>query len=146
MKVALGTSCCLATTKTLQMQIEAMGYHVIDVNNGELQNTVTISLKIAQLVNDKSVERGVIIDQHGQLPFMIASKFPHTMVAPVFDDYSAQLTAEHNNTNIICLACAFLGEEYMIHLAGKFLKTPFAAGRHLVRTDMIDEILKKEEE
>lgn len=145
MKVALGTSCCLTTTKALQREIEAMEHHVVDVNNGELQDAATISIKIAQLVNDNIVERGIIIDQYGQLPFMIASKFPHTMAAPVFDDYSAQLTAEHNNANIICLACAFVGEEYMIHLATKFLATPFAAGRHLVRTDMIDEILKKEE-
>ena len=144
MKVVIGTCGFVKTTTAIIAKLQTMGHEIIDLNKGESRDAVKVHLKVARLINEKKADRGIIIDLYAQLSFMITTKFPHTMVAPVFDDYSAQLTAQHNNANIICLAGAILGHDYIIHLATTFMQTKFDAGRHLVRTEMMDEILKKE--
>ena len=74
---------------------------------------------------------------------MTASKFPNVIAAPIYDDYSAELTAEHNNSNVLCFGTALLGTEYIINLLEKFLNSHYQHGRHQERVDMLIKILNE---
>ena len=102
---------------------------------------LAISHEVGRAVSQKEVDRGIVIDDFAQLPFMVTTKYPHTMVAPVFNEYSAELTIEHNNSNIICLGAALTAPPLTMELIKIYCKCTFDAGRHLVRTNMIEAML-----
>ncbi len=130
----------------IKMYLHQQGHTIVNENYNaqNADDIVQLSLEAGQLISEKKVDRAIIIDDYAQVPAMIIAKFQHAVVAPVFDDYSAQLTAQHNNANVICLATKISAYDYILYLIRIFMEARFDAGRHLVRTDMLDEILKRE--
>ena len=63
----------------------------------------------------------------------IRAALAHTQVC-------AQLARQHNNANILCLAGRFLSKDKALKLTQIFLQTPFLAGRHKNRVDMLDKL------
>lgn len=143
MKIMIG---CVKPFQKLQQQIAAYlsdcGHEVIFVKTD--QNITAIAHEVGRNVSEKIVDRAIIIDDFAQLPFMITTKYPHTMVAPIFNEYSAELTIEHNNTNIICLGAALISPILTLELVKIYFNSNFDGGRHLVRTDMIASMIKGE--
>ena len=145
MKIIIGTTNFFEIQREIITFLKNKGYDAIDINENKEYDIFDISVKAAKLVSDKKIDRAIIIDDYAQDSFIITSKFKHNVVAPVYEDYTAELTTEHNNTNIICLGGKLLAPEYMKSLIETFLDSTFEAGRHLVRTDMLEELLIKEE-
>ena len=57
----------------------------------------------------------------------------------VSDTYSARLSREHNNSNILCLGQRVVGEGLAKEIVEVWLNTDFLGERHLRRIAMIDE-------
>ena len=60
--------------------------------------------------------------------------------APCIDLYSARLSREHNDANVICLGARLFGAELALEIVRIFLATPFEGGRHVRRIDKIRQI------
>ncbi|MEG0124321.1 MAG: RpiB/LacA/LacB family sugar-phosphate isomerase [Malacoplasma sp.] len=86
----------------------------------------------------------IVIDDYGILPFMILGKMKGSVVAVLEDEYSAKLTKQHNNSNIIILPSMALGIGLMLSIIDAFLLSDFEKGRHLERIEMLDILLDKE--
>ena len=56
------------------------------------------------------------------------------------DVYTARLTREHNNANVLALGSMVVGEGLALELIDAFLNAKFEGGRHQRRLDMLDEI------
>ena len=56
------------------------------------------------------------------------------------DIYTARLTREHNNANVLALGSMVVGEGLALELIDAFLNAEFEGGRHQRRLDMLDEI------
>lgn len=56
------------------------------------------------------------------------------------DAYTARLTREHNNANVLALGSMVVGEGLALTLIDTFVNAKFEGGRHQRRLDMLDEI------
>lgn len=142
--IAFANLGCLspAQEKEVITLMESLDKQVIKV---DYTNDAFASIyNFGQTVITKKAHRGIVIDDYGSLPFMVLGKMKGSIVAQISDEHSAHMTSEHNGSNMITLGCQLSSMTGLKNIITKYLKTPFAAGRHLVRTDMLDEMLKQE--
>ena len=59
---------------------------------------------------------------------------------PITEPYSARLSRQHNNTNIVAFGARVIGVETAKDIVDAWLGAEYEGGRHQVRIDMIDEI------
>lgn len=95
---------------------------------------------VASEVSKGIAPLGILICGTGIGMALTANKFKGVRASVVGDLYSARMTREHNDLNILCLGARVIGPGVAIDIVDLFLKTPFAAGRHLVRLDKITTI------
>ncbi|WP_368486376.1 RpiB/LacA/LacB family sugar-phosphate isomerase [Spiroplasma sp. DGKH1] len=145
MKIAIGTNKFLGHLEMVKDLLTDLQYEIIDVNNKVPKDIFEASFEVAKLVNDHQADRGIIIDEFGNGGFMVAAKFKNNIVAQLSDEHSAHMTREHNNANIITLGAELTGDEALKAIVTRYFATEFAGGRHLVRTDMLGELLKEEQ-
>jgi ribose 5-phosphate isomerase B len=71
---------------------------------------------------------------------MAANKFKGIRAALCGDVFSAKMSKEHNNANIICMGGRVLGRELANMIVDTYLEAEFQGGRH---ADRIKKIHKK---
>ena len=96
--------------------------------------------KVARLVADGQVERGVLICGTGIGMSIAANKVRGVRAAVVQDELTAELSRSHNDANILCLSGDLLGERLIEKIVQVFLRTAFAGGRHARRIRKIEAI------
>lgn len=82
-------------------------------------------------------ERGILICGTGIGISIAANKCPGIRAALCGDVFSAQMSREHNNANVLCLGERVLGVGLAEMIADTWLNTEFAGGRHQRRVDKI---------
>ena len=73
---------------------------------------------------------------------MAANKYKGIRAALCSDVYSAKMTKQHNNANIICMGGRVIGRELAFMIVDAWLETEFEGGRHANRIAKIHEIEK----
>ena len=96
--------------------------------------------KVARLVAKGEVERGVLICGTGVGISLAANKVHGIRACVCSDPYSAKLSREHNNTNIIAFGARVVGPELAKMIVDEWLGATFQGGRHQRRIDMLAEI------
>ncbi len=81
---------------------------------------------------------GILVCGTGIGMSMAANKHRGIRAACCSDTYSARLTREHNDANVLCLGGRVVGEGLALDMTDLFLSTPFAGGRHQARVDMLN--------
>ena len=56
------------------------------------------------------------------------------------DTFSARLTRQHNDSNILCLGERITGSGLALDIVDEWLNASFEGGRHQRRVDMINEL------
>lgn len=103
-----------------------------------------IGLAVAEAVKNKEADRGIVICGTGIGIGISANKVPGIRCAMVSDVYSAQMTREHNDANMIAMGGRTLGPGLAVMIVDKFLNTDFSyEQRHQRRIDKITEIEQK---
>ena len=62
------------------------------------------------------------------------------------EPYSARLSKQHNNTNIIAFGARVIGIELAKMIVDEWLNAEYEGGRHQVRIDMIKDIEEKQKQ
>ncbi|BDV02186.1 MAG: galactose-6-phosphate isomerase subunit LacA [Candidatus Hepatoplasma vulgare] len=106
-------------------------------NLSYIKEIVNISEKIV-LNNNK--DRLITIDESGGLGFCAAAKVKKMIVAQCADQHSAHMTREHNNALGISLGADITNIFIAKEISKLFLETEFAAGRHMIRIDMLNKL------
>lgn len=99
-----------------------------------------IAVKVARLVANGEVERGILICGTGVGMSIAANKIPGIRATPAHDDITAELSRRHNDSNILCLSADLLGERLINHIVTIWLTTEFDGGRHARRIEKIHEL------
>lgn len=86
--------------------------------------------KVAHAVSTGEVDRGILVCGTGIGMSIIANKFPGIRAALVHDEFTAQMSKEHNNANILVMGGRILSVEQGVKLAEIWLDTEFEGGRH----------------
>ena len=69
---------------------------------------------------------------------MAAGKHTGVRAATVHDRFTAQMSREHNDANVLCLGARVLDEELALELAEYWLGVPFGGDRHAHRVGKIE--------
>jgi ribose 5-phosphate isomerase B len=147
MKIALG-----ADHAGFELKEKVRGY--LQKNGYEVQDEGTVSnesvdypdfaKKVAEDVVEKRAELGILVCGSGIGMSIAANKVPGIRAANVASEYDAQYSREHNDANVLALGARTLDEPKAITIIDKWLKTPFAGGRHQRRVDKIAAIEREE--
>ncbi|MCR5290500.1 MAG: ribose 5-phosphate isomerase B [Treponema sp.] len=120
---------------------ECVDYGSYDPNAKD--NYPEYGLKVAEAITSGAVEKGVLICGTGVGISLAANKVPGIRACVCSEPYTAKLTVEHNNANIIALGARVVGVELAKMIVDTFFSAQFQGGRHAERIQMITDIEKK---
>ncbi|MCP3761482.1 ribose 5-phosphate isomerase B [Domibacillus sp. A3M-37] len=103
------------------------------------------AIPVAEKVAAGEFDRGILICGTGIGMSITANKVKGIRCALVHDVYSAKLTRQHNDTNIIAMGERVIGAGLAREIAQTWLTTNFEAGRHATRIGKIAEYEEKSE-
>ena len=100
----------------------------------------------AKKVCEKVLEtegRGILVCGTGIGMSIAANKFKGIRASHCTDTFSARMTREHNNSNVLCLGERITGQDLALDIVKIWLETPFSNGeRHIHRLELIEELEK----
>ena len=99
--------------------------------------------KVCKAIINGEINKGILICGTGIGISIAANKFKGIRCAHVTDEFQAQMSAEHNDANMIALGGRVSDEISAKVMVKRFLETEFAGGRHKNRVDKILRIEEK---
>lgn len=143
MKLAIGNDhTAVEMKKQIMLYLQQQGIEVIDLGTNDTASfSYPISgYKVAKLVAAGEVDGGVLICGTGVGISLAANKVEGIRACVCSEPYSARLSKQHNNTNIICFGTRVVGIEMAKMIVDEWVHAEFQGGRHQTRVDMIMEI------
>ncbi len=122
-----------------------LGVTVTDAGT-EDENSVSYvdyAAKVAGAVSRGAFPKGILLCGTGLGMSMAANRFPNVRAALCNDLFSARLSREHNDANILVLGGRIIGDVLAKEIVKTWLETPFEGGRHLDRIQSIEMLLSK---
>ena len=92
---------------------------------------------VGRAVASGECERGIVICGTGIGISMAANKVRGVRCALCGDCYSAQMSREHNDANVLALGARVLGEGLALKIVDTYLDSSFQGGRHARRVAKI---------
>jgi len=112
--------------------LQARGLECVDygTNGSDSVDYPDFGAKVSHAVSRGDMEKGILICGTGIGMSIIANKFPGIRAALVHDEFTAQMSKEHNNANILVMGGRILSVEQGVKLVEIWLDTEFEGGRH----------------
>ncbi|MDF2545644.1 ribose 5-phosphate isomerase B [Anaerosolibacter sp.] len=146
MKIALGSDHGgFKLKEEIKKYLEERGiaYQDFGTNSSESVDYPAFGMKVAEAVVEGACERGILCCGTGIGISISANKVPGIRCAVVTDTFSAQMSREHNNANILALGERVVGVGLALKIVEVWLETEFAGGRHENRVNQIGDIEAK---
>jgi len=99
-----------------------------------------ICADVARLVTAGKADRGIVIGGSGQGEQMAANKVRGVRAALCNDLYTARMSREHNDANVLALGGRIVAFGLAEEIVTLWLGTAFEGGRHQRRVDQITDI------
>ena len=99
--------------------------------------------EVAGKVSRGEVEKGLLICGAGIGMSIAANRFPGVRAALCHDSFTARVSREHNNANILVLGGRMIGKGLAREILKIWLETEFQGGRHQRRLDKITALEEK---
>ena len=99
-----------------------------------------IAKTVCEAVAGGECENGILVCGTGIGMSIAANKVNGIRAALCTDVYSAKMTKQHNNSNVICLGGRVTGRELAFMIVDTWLDETFLGGRHQNRIDKISEL------
>lgn len=143
MKIALGADHGGFELKNeIRAHLEGQGIEILDVgtNSKESVDYPQYGFKVGQAILQGKADLGIVVCGTGIGISIAANKVPGIRAALCTETYSARMSREHNNANVLALGGRVTGVGLALDIVDIFIKTPFAGGRHARRVDLITSI------
>ncbi len=98
--------------------------------------------KVSESVASGTIDRGILICGTGIGMSIVANRYPNIRAALCHDHFTAQMSREHNDANILVMGERVVGKGVALEIVKTWLDTEFAGGRHQKRLDKITAIEK----
>ena len=139
MKIAIGCDHgALALKNTVKAHLEKKGYEVCDYGTYTLDSCdyPDFAEKAAKAVASGECEKGIVMCTTGIGISIAANKVKGVRCALLADTWSAKMTREHNDTNMMAMGAAIVGEMLALQIVDTWLGTEFSnEARHQRRID-----------
>jgi ribose 5-phosphate isomerase B len=140
MRIAIGADHAGFPLKEhLKRTLAGLGHEVIDVgtHSEEPVDYPQICATVARAVAEGVVARGIVLGGSGQGEQIAANKVPGTRAALCNELYTARLSREHNDANVLAIGARIVAPTLADEILRVWLETAFAGGRHQRRIDQI---------
>lgn len=140
MRVAIGADHAGYPLKQhLLSTLRAMGHEAIDLGTDSEASVdyPPICLAVGRAVASGSADRGIVLGGSGQGEQIAANKVPGIRAALCNDLFTARLSREHNDANVLAMGGRIVAFGLADEILALWLATPFAGGRHQRRIDQI---------
>jgi ribose 5-phosphate isomerase B len=91
---------------------------------------------VSSLVQEGECRCGILICGTGIGMSMAANRIPGIRAALCHEMFSAKMSREHNDANILCLGARVIGPGLATEIVRTWMTSDFAGGRHQRRIDM----------
>lgn len=98
----------------------------------------------ARAVVTGEAELGIVIGGSGQGEQIAANKVHGARAALCHDEFTARLSRQHNNANVLSLGARVLAPQLALVIVDEWLATDFEGGRHQARIDQLAGIEREE--
>lgn len=145
MKMAIGNDHSAVEMKQLiQQYLEEKGYEVINfgTDSEESCDYPIYGEKVGRAVVDGKADLGVVICGTGVGISLAANKVKGIRAVVCSEPYSAKLSKQHNNTNVLAFGARVVGIELAKMILDSWLEAEFEGGRHERRVNLIMDIEK----
>lgn len=125
---------------------EKYGYEVLNygTDSTERFNYPIAGEAVANAVVSGEVDKGIVICGTGVGISLAANKVNRIRCVTCSEPYSAKLSREHNNTNMLAFGARVVGIELAKMIVDAWLSGEYEGGRHQVRIDMLKEIEERQ--
>ncbi len=140
MKIAIASDhAALELKADLREWLIEQGHEVADLgpDTADSVDYPDFGYKLASVVADGTVERGVALCGSGIGISMAVNRNPAVRCALVSEPLSASLSREHNDANVIAMGARLTGPDMAKACIAAFLETEFGGGRHQRRVDKL---------
>ncbi|XWX64069.1 ribose 5-phosphate isomerase B [Desulfitobacterium sp. AusDCA] len=131
----------------IRAHLKEQGIEFIDfgTNSKESVDYPNFGFKVGNAVIKGEADLGIVVCGTGLGISMAANKMHGIRAALCSETYSARMSREHNNANVLALGGRVTGVGLALDIVDIFIKTPFAGGRHARRVDLLTSIENGEE-
>jgi ribose 5-phosphate isomerase B len=146
-KVAIGADHAGVDLKShLVAELQRLGHDPVDLGtNGTASvDYPPICAAVGRAVVAGDAERGIVLGGSGQGEQIAANKVRGVRAALCNDLYTARLSREHNDANVLAIGGRIVGTGLATEILELWLATPFDGGRHERRVDQIADIETEE--
>lgn len=140
MRIAIASDHAAVELKAeLREYLIGLGHEVADLGpeTADRVDYPDYGYKLAAVVADGTAERGVALCGSGIGISIAVNRNPACRCARVGDPYSAALSREHNDANVIAMGARLTGVDMAKACLDAFLSTEFGGGRHGPRVDKL---------
>ncbi len=144
MKIAIGNDHAAPELKLAVIEhLKNKGIECMDMGCavGERCDYPDAAKAVCEKVVSGECDMGILICGTGIGMSMAANKVKGIRAACCSDYFSARLTREHNNANVLCFGARVVGEGTALDLVDAFVDTPYSNDeRHQRRIDLITKL------
>jgi len=101
-----------------------------------------VAFEAAEAVSTQKADRAILVCGTGIGMSIAANKVKGVRAALCYDELNAQVSRQHNDSNVLCLSGDLLGSSALRKIVETWLTTDFVGGRHQRRVDKINAIEK----
>jgi len=91
---------------------------------------------VCACIQDGTSQRGILICGTGIGVSIAANRHRDIRAALCHEAYTARMSRQHNDANVLCFGGRVLGVEIALDVVGTWLETAFEGGRHQRRVEM----------
>ena len=146
MKIGIGNDHSAVEMKQEVVKyLQELGYEVVNYGTDTTESChySIYGEKVARAVVAGEVDLGILICGTGVGISLAANKVKGIRAVVCSEPYSAKLSRQHNNTNILAFGARVIGVEMAKMIIDEWLNAEFQGGRHQDRVNMIMAIEEK---
>ena len=140
MKIALGNDHAAVEMKEIvKAYLEEKGYEVLNLGT-DTHDSVDYpdyGAKVGRAVVNGDADFGIAICGSGVGISISANKIKGVRAVCCSEPYSARMSRQHNNANVLCFGARVIGPEMAKMIIDEWLSAEFLGGRHQMRVDKI---------
>ena len=143
MKVAIGSDHAGYRLKShLVDTLKSDGHDVVDMgtDSEESVDYPAYCAAVGRAVVAGEADRGIVLGGSGQGEQLAANKVRGVRAALCNDLYTARLSREHNDANVLSMGGRIVADGLADEILRLWLATPFEGGRHATRLAQIAEL------
>jgi ribose 5-phosphate isomerase B len=107
---------------------------------GEKVDYVDYAEKAAEKVSSGEYDRAILVCGSGLGMAIAANKFKGIRATPCVDDYTAEMSRKHNDSNCLTIGARIVPLDEALNIVRIWLETEFEGERHQRRIDKIFDI------